>query len=168
MWMSFNNVSCIISETRMILEKGYFMKITDTQQMNNQIFSKGEIQISPQHLQMLNMQQPTLFKPKARSNISMSGYKIFLTGYADYVIKNEVDNYASYSLEVYINQLRSNPRSVQSNLIVKNTVATRKVSSGKYYLWYKIISGQIVVFNVELQDQFQNARDRLEKPGLYN
>ena len=143
------------------------MKITDTQQMNNMIFSKGEIQVSPQHLQMLNMQQPTLFKPKGKSNISTSGYKVFLTGYADHVITSEVDNYASYSLEVHINQLRSNPRSVQNSLLMKNTVDTRKVSTGKYNLWYKIVSGQIVIFNIELQDQFQNARDRLEKPGLY-
>ena len=165
--MSFNDGSCIIDETRMILEKGCFMKITDTHQMNNQIFSKGSIQVSPQHLQMLNMQQPTLFKPKGRSNISPTGYKVFLTGYANHVITSEADNYAVYLLDAHINQLRSNPRSVESSLLMKNTVDTRKVSTGKYNLWYKIVSGQIVVFNVELQDQFQNARDRLEKPGLY-
>lgn len=143
------------------------MQITDTNQMNDQVFSKGTIQVSPQHLLMLNMKEPVPFKPKGKSNISGSGYEVFLTGYAEHIIESEVDNYAAYSLEVHINQLRSNPRSVDKSLQMKNTVDTRKVSTGKYNLWYKIASGQIIVFNVELQDEFQNARDRLEKPGLY-
>lgn len=142
------------------------MQITDTPLMNNQVFSKGAVQLSPQHIQMLNMNSPTLFKPKA-TNITTAGYKVFVTGYAEHVIKNELDIYASYSLENQINQLRSNPRSLQNSLIMKNTVDTRKMSTGKYDLWYKIASGQIVIFNIELQDEFQNARDRLEKPGLY-
>ena len=143
------------------------MQITDTQQMNNQIFSKGVIQVSPQHLQMLNMKPPVLYKRKGRALPSESGYKIFLSGYAEHVINSEVDDYASYSLDVHINQLRSNPRSLKTSYIMKNTVDTRKASTGKYDLWYKIANGQIIIFNVELQDEFQKARDRLEKPGLY-
>ena len=143
------------------------MQITDSQQMNNQIFSKGAIQVSPQHLQMLNMQQPVLFKPKGKTNIAESGYKVFLTGYAHHVMSNEVNSYAAYSLESHINELRSNPRSLTNSLQMKNTIDTRMVTTGKYNIWYKVVSGQVVVFNVELQDEAQNARDRLEKPGLY-
>lgn len=143
------------------------MSTTDTQQMNNQVFSKGTIQVSPQHLQMLNMKAPKLFNPAGKVNTAESGYKVFLTGYAEYVMTNEINKYAAYSLESHINQLRSNPRPVQNSLQMKNTVDTRMISTGKYNVWYKIISGQVVVFNLELQDEAQNARDRLEKPGLY-
>lgn len=143
------------------------MQITDTQQMNSQIFSKGKIQVSPQHLQMLNMKTPTLFKGLETSKSLESGYRVFLTGYADHVLKNEINVYAARTLVKFINQLRSNPRPIQNGFQMKNTVDTRKVDTGKYNVWYKIVSGQVIVFNIEVQDEAQNARDRLEKPGLY-
>ncbi|MCW8901688.1 MAG: hypothetical protein OQK95_13560, partial [Gammaproteobacteria bacterium] len=143
------------------------MSITDTALLNRQIFSKSNIQVSPHHMVQLNMQPPKLFKSKLIKITQTSGYKVFLTGYAEYVIKNEFNVYASYTLENQINQLRANPRSVKNSFLMKNSVDTRKMSTGKYDLWYKIVSGQIVVFNVELKDEFQKARDRLEKPGLY-
>ena len=143
------------------------MSLTDTALLNKQIFSLGDIQVSPQHMVQLNMQPPKLFKSKIIKTTQASGYKVFLTGYAEFVINNELDVYASYTLENQINQLRANPRSVKNSFLMKNSVDTRKMSTGKYDLWYKIVSGQIVIFNVELQDEFQKARDRLEKPGLY-
>ena len=143
------------------------MQITDTQQMNNQIFSNGTIQVSPQHLQMLNMKPPTLFKEPGSTKSLESGYRVFLTGYADYVLSNEINAYAARSLVNLINQLRSNPRPIQNGYQMKNAIDTRKVNTEKYNVWYKIISGQVVVFNVEIQDVEQNARNRLEKPGLY-
>jgi len=90
-----------------------------------------------------------------------------LTGYADYVLSSEQSKYVVDRLVRFINQLRANPRSVQDSFQMKNTIDTRKVSTGKYDVWYKIVSGQVVVFNIELQDEAQLARDRLEKPGLY-
>jgi len=143
------------------------MAITDTPQLNNLIFSKGSIQVSPQHLQILNMQPPKLFNPSGHRPVTNAGYRVFLSGYAEYVVSSEVNNYAQYSLENLINQLRANPRSVKNSFQMKGTVDTRKLSTGRYDIWYKIHSGQILVFNVELQDEAQKARDRLEKPGLY-
>ena len=165
--MSFNEGSCIIVETRMILEKGYFMKITDMREMNNQIFSKGEIQVSPQHLQMLNMQSPTLFKPKNFNVASNSGYKIFLTGYAQHILTNEKNTHIYFKLEKILNQLRSNPRPIDGGYQMKNSIDSRMSPAGSYNVWYKINSGQVVVYNIELRDIEQEARDRLEKPGLY-
>ena len=143
------------------------MQITDTQLMNNQIFSKGTIQVSPQHLQMLNMKPPTLYKPLGKKNISDSGYKIFLTGYANHVLNEELNVYRSTMLNKLLSQLQANPRPVQNAFQMKNTVDTRMASTGAFNVWYKINSGQVVVFNIEVQDEAQNARDRLEKPGLY-
>ncbi len=144
------------------------MALTDTQMHNNLIFSKGNIQVSPQHLQILNARPPKPFIPSGRNTVDLStGYKIFLTGYAEYILSREVNIYAQFVLEKYIYQLKSDPRSINSSYQMKNTIDTRMVSSGKYNIWYKIVSGQVLVFNIELQNQAQLARDRLEKPGLY-
>lgn len=143
------------------------MQVTDAKQMNNQIFSKGNIQVSPQHLQMLNMKTPTLFKPNWKKSISQSGYKVFLTGYADYVLKQEVIGYREIALNKVIDQLSSTPRPIQNAYQMKQTINTHMVDAGSHSIWYKIVSGQIVVFNIEVVDEAQNARDRLEKPGLY-
>ena len=143
------------------------MRITDTQQMNNQIFSKGKIQVSPQHLQTLNMQQPTLFKPKNFNIVSNAGYKVFLTGYAQHILINEKNTHIYFKLERILNQLRSNPRPIDGGYQMKNSIDTRMSPAGSYNVWYKIISGQVVVYNIEVRDTDQEARDRLEKPGLY-
>ncbi|MCW9030104.1 MAG: hypothetical protein OQK58_01320, partial [Gammaproteobacteria bacterium] len=86
------------------------MSITDTALHNKQIFSIGNIQVSPQHMVQLNMQSPTLFNPSGSKLTSASGYKVFLTGYAQYVLSREINEYKLYSLNNKINQLRANPR----------------------------------------------------------
>lgn len=143
------------------------MQVTDTQHMNTQIFSKGTIQVSPQHLQMLNMKPPTLFQPNWKKGVSSSGYKVFLTGYAEHVLKKEVVGYREMSLNKVIDQLSSIPKPVQNGYQMKGSINTQMISAGSHNVWYKIISGQIIVFNIEVLDEAQNARDRLEKPGLY-
>lgn len=144
------------------------MSLTDTPLMNRQIFSKSSIQVSPQHMLQLNMQPPKLFNPPGSKLTSASGYKVFLTGYAKYVLSTETTtNYAGRLLYNRINQLRSDPRPLQNGVQLKGSIDTRKVSSGKYDIWYKVVSGQVIIFNIELQDEEQKARNRLEKPGLY-
>lgn len=143
------------------------MQVTDTQLMNNQIFSKGTIQVSPQHLQMLNMKQPTLFKPTWKNSLSRTGYKVFLTGYANHVLKQEISGYREMALNKAIEQLSSTPRPVQNAYQMKSTINTHMLDVGSHSIWYKIVSGQIVVFNIEIIDEAQKARDKLEKPGLY-
>lgn len=143
------------------------MQITDTAQLNSQVFTNGNIQVSPDHLRTLNSQPPKLFKATKISSQANAGYKVFITGYAEYVLSSETSNYAADALLNLINQLRANPRPMQAGYQMKNSVDTRMVTSTKYNVWYKVISGQVVIFNVELQDAIQKARDRLEKPGLY-
>lgn len=143
------------------------MQVTDAQQMNNQIFSKSTIQVSPQHLQMLNMKPPTLFKPNWKKGLESTGYKVFLTGYAEHVLKQEVVGYREMSLNKLIDQLSSLPRPVQNGYQMKGSPNTQMVSSTSHNVWYKVVSGQIIVFNIEILNEAQNARDRLEKPGLY-
>lgn len=143
------------------------MQVSDMQIMNHQIFSNGNIQISPQHLQMLNMKPPILYKSSINSNVTNSGYKVFLSGYANHVLNNEINNYRSIMLKKLISQLQSNPRPINNAYQMKNKVDTRMASTGSFNVWYKIISGQVIVFNIEVEDEAQNARDRLEKPGLY-
>ena len=143
------------------------MSFTDTTLLNKQIFSLGEIQVSPQHLVQLNMQPPKLFNPPGSKPVSAAGYRIFLTGYAQHVTTKEINEYKVFSLNNKINQLRANPRSLKNAVKLKGSVDTWKISSGQYDIWYKVISGQILIFNIELKDTDQEARNRLEKPGLY-
>ena len=143
------------------------MALTDTQMHNNLIFSKGNIQVSPQHLQMLNARPPKLFQAFNRKNITDVGYKVFLTGYAEYILNQEKNYYKNTALQVAISQLSANPRPLNNGYQMKNTIDTRMYSSGIHKIWYKVISGQVLVFNIEIVDTAQTARDRLEKPGLY-
>ena len=143
------------------------MQVSDMQIMNHQIFLKGNIQVSPQHLQMLNMKPPIPYKSSTTSKVAKSGYKVFLSGYAEHILNNEINNYRSVMLKKLISQLQANPRPIYNGYQMKNKVDTRMASSGSFNIWYKIISGQIIVFNIEVEDEAQNARDRLEKPGLY-
>lgn len=143
------------------------MPATDTLQMNNHIFTKGNIQVSPQHLQMLNMKPPVPYKSSLIPKKNKSGYKVFLSGYADYVLNREVDVYRSTMLRKFITSLESNPRPIQNGYLMKNTVDTRMMNTGAFTVWYKVASGQVIIFNIEVEDEAQNARDRLEKPGLY-
>ena len=108
------------------------MQIADTQQMNTQIFSKGTIQVSPQHLQMLNMKPPILFKPNWKKGISSSGYKIFLTGYAEHMLKQEVVGYREMSLNKLIDQLSAIPKPVQNGYQMKGSLNTQMISAGSH------------------------------------
>jgi len=69
-------------------------------------------------------------------------------------------------LEAAINSLRANVRPA-TGYLKKGTVDTRILESEYHYIWYKINSGQVLVYNIELKDTIQSERDRLEKTSIY-
>ncbi|MFK5892937.1 MAG: hypothetical protein QM504_06925 [Pseudomonadota bacterium] len=48
------------------------------------------------------------------------------------------------------------------------SVDTRSILTQNHTIDYKIVSGQVAIFNITPNDAIQNARDRLEKAGMYS
>ncbi len=138
----------------------------DTNTINRHIFSEGNIQASPAEIQQLNALPPVAFKAGFTSGSLESGYRIYLAGYASKLYENEKKQVSGRLIERTINSLRSNPRPTDG-FQKKGTTDTRILDNGFYYLWYKIHSGQILIYNIEPKDNLQLQRDRLEKVGIY-
>jgi hypothetical protein len=143
------------------------MAISDVQSTNRLIFQNGTIQVSPQHLLMLNHQKPSMYIPNGHTKPPATGYKVYLTGYANYVLKIEKTYQQTFNLDRAINQLRSLPRPTFGGHTLIGSSDTRLFSSPVFNIWYKIHSGQVIIFNIEPVDTVQRERARLEKPALY-
>ncbi len=91
---------------------------------------------------------------------------MFVSGYAAKVLEREKTLNYGQSLERAINSLRSNTRSLTS-LSKIGSVDTRILQSTYHNIWYRVFSGQVLVFNIEPKDNIQLERARLEKPALY-
>jgi hypothetical protein len=143
------------------------MAQSDVQALNKLIFQHGEIQISPQFLHALNRRKPEIFSPKGQLKPPDSGYQIYMTGYAGHVYKLEEEKEYSVQLRKSIDQLRALPRPDFGGHKLIGSVDTRMVVSPFFKIWYKIHSGQVLIFNIEAVDAVQRQRAILEKPALY-
>jgi len=140
--------------------------ITDTQITNKHIFSEGNIQLSPLEILQLNKQAPILFKATYENSPVTSGYNILLSGYANKILIKERSLNYGLSLQKAISSLRSDTRPV-TGYLKKGTVDTRVFDAPYHRIWYKVFSGQVFVYNIELKDNLQLQRDKLEKIGVY-
>lgn len=138
----------------------------DANNINRHILAEGNIQTSPAEVQQLNMQPPAPFKASYIKSSADSGYKVFLSGYANNIFQKELLLKYGRFLETSLNSLRSNVRPA-TGFLKKGSVDTRILESESYYIWYKVNSGQVLVYNIELKDTIQLERDRLEKTGVY-
>ncbi len=138
----------------------------DTNIINRHIFSEGNIQVSPAEVVQLNAKPPSLYQPGFIQSPVSSGYRVFLSGYANRVFQNELESGDGIFLEGSINALRSNTRPFDSYK-KKGMVDTRIVESRSHYIWYKIYSGQVLIYNIEVKEDVQKNRDRLERVGIY-
>jgi len=144
------------------------MSALDMQSINREIFHDGNISVSPAELVMLNNKPPVPYKASFISGGADSGYKVYLSGYAQHVLKSEKQySMTSVQLERALNQLRSFPRPVMDGYGKKGSVDTRLLSIPTHKIMYKIISGQIHVYNIVANDALAEARAKLEKPALY-
>ncbi|NOY71751.1 MAG: hypothetical protein GXP14_05145 [Gammaproteobacteria bacterium] len=135
--------------------------------INKQIFAEGNIQVSPQEVIHLNLQPPSLFKPSFEQKVINNGYRIFLSGYADKIFKKERAHHTFINLQRAIVSLRGNPRPTFGGYLKKGTTDTRTLASNYHHIFYNIINGQILVFNIVVKDNIRLQRDKLEKIGLY-
>ncbi len=138
----------------------------DVDVINRHIFSKGNIQASPAEIQQLNSKPPVPFKASYLTGPVDAGYRVFLTGYASKLLMSEKKLEFGRLLERSINSLRSNPRPTDGYL-KKGTVDTRILDSNAFSIWYKVHSGQILIYNIEPKESVQTNRDKLEKPDVY-
>lgn len=144
------------------------MSALDMQSINRQIFHDGNISVSPAELVMLNNLPPQPYKASFISSGAAAGYTVYLSGYAQYVLKNEKQySMTSVQLERALNQLRSIPRPSMGGFTKAGAVDTRLLSIPTHKITYKIVSGQIHVFNIVANDALAEARAKLEKPALY-
>lgn len=142
------------------------MATLSTQIINNQIFKDGNIVVSPREVVMLNNRPPQLFQGQFSASPSNSGYKVYLSGYAQYVYDLEVHQSFANDLKRLINSLRAMPRPMKG-LTKKGSVDTRMLKTSKYQIIYKVVSGQVQVFNIIVNDAIAEARAKAERPALY-
>ena len=82
----------------------------DANNINQHILAEGNIQASPAEVQQLNMQPPAPFKASYIKSAADSGYRVFLSGYANKIFQKEMLLNYGQSLETAINLLRANTR----------------------------------------------------------
>lgn len=140
--------------------------VVDAQIINRHIFSEGRIQLSPQEIMLLNSQAPTPFRASYNASPLDSGYRILLSGYANTILARERKFRFGIALETSLNSLKSNPRPI-TGFVKKGTVDTRKMDSQFHTIWYRVFSGQVLVYNIEPKASIQLARDKLEKVDVY-
>lgn len=139
----------------------------DATSINSHIFSEGLIQMQPSEIQLLNNKPPVPFKLTYDNTPAESGYKVFLSGYADKILKYEQSQNYGLGIQKAINSLRSNVRPISNGFLKKGTVDTRILDSTYHFIWYKISNGQVLVYNIEPKNTLQLTRDRSEKTAVY-
>ena len=138
------------------------------QDLTRLLLSHGDIQVSPQEVQLLNGEPLTkYFDPRTSSRPSDGGYAVILSGYCRFILEKERASLTSGPLETLLNGLRSMPRSPKAKKL-RNSVTTYKIENDQFSVMYQINSGQITVFNTQPKDALQKARDRSERTSVYH
>ncbi len=145
------------------------MDAKELHKLNQLTFTTASIQVSPQEVAQLNARPPVLYEPTSLKGSSQySGYYVFLTGYAAYVLQQSMGSIYFGGLTSELDRLRAQPRP-QNGLVKKGSVDTWMLkNSASHVIQYRIISGQILVYNIELKENIQFGLNRQEKPALYH
>ena len=139
-----------------------------SQDIHTQLLLKhGAVQTSPQHAAMLNSQTNKKFISTIDKTQNPAGYKVTLTGYAGFILARESKTSDYQSLDDLLRQLRAIPRSTSAS-ILKGSISTFKLENNAYRVDYRIASGEVLVYNIQLIDKLQKQRDRLEQASLYH
>lgn len=136
-------------------------------QLTQLLFRHGAIQTSPEHVAVLNSHEMTPFIYEGlRNDTAETGYKVILSGYAEFMRKKERVTNEFRDLQNLLKGLRSLPRPAQVK-ILKGSVSTFSLKSNFYRVDYRIANGQIIVYNIQPIDKLQKQRDRQEQVALY-
>jgi hypothetical protein len=130
------------------------------------LLKHGQVQASPQHAALLNKQPVTKFVSAVDPEPVTAGYQVKLTGYAEFIRLRESTMATSQEMDNLLRGLRSMPRPPSAK-ILKGSVSTFMLANESYRVDYRVASGEVVVYNIQLINKFQMQRDRLEKPALY-
>ena len=105
------------------------MARNDIRQLNRIIFGHGNIQVSPQHVQMLNNKDPIPYIPSGKQQPPSTGFQVLLGGYASHIFKLEKNERYFVQLEQSINQLRALPRPAFGGYQKTGSVDTRLIKT---------------------------------------
>jgi hypothetical protein len=140
---------------------------TSINQFTQLTFRHGAIQTSPEHVAMLNSQEVIPFADnELESKPSSAGYKVLLTGYANFILEKEETSQQARDLRALLKSLRAMPRPNQAK-VLKGSISTFKLENNYYRADYRIANGQVVVYNIQPVDKLQKQRDRQEQAALY-
>lgn len=134
--------------------------------MNNSltrfVFDHCSLQASPKQIRALNQKPPVIFGGGQLA----AGYKVMLTGYAEFIFRKESRGADAISLDKLLNSLRATPRPLDG-LALKGSTDTYRLENDYFQVCYRVISGQVQVYNIQPVDRIKKQRDRLEKAALY-
>jgi len=142
----------------------------DHNSINNLIIRSPGLRTTKEYLAKLNDGTNIVeFRPAYAGYDNNNGYRIFLTGYADYILKLEqsYEGFAVVALQRNINALRSRPRPQEAGYRNPGSIDTWVVEGDKHHIYYKISNGQILIFNITVKNATWTARAKNETAGLY-
>lgn len=136
------------------------------QKLTRLLLAHGDPQVAPVEVVALNKQGMTMFSHSTDIVEVVSGYKVILSGYAQFVYDKERGIREFGYLEDALLTLRSSPYS-RAKKRLRGSVSTYSVVDKFHRIDYQLHSGQVVVFNIQPESRLQRSRDSAEKPGLY-
>ncbi|MFA7556016.1 MAG: hypothetical protein WCY88_17360 [Spongiibacteraceae bacterium] len=140
---------------------------TSINQLTFLLFRHGAIQTSPEHVAILNAQGYIPFVDTTiEQQTSSSGYKVLMTGYANFILEKETSTGEKRNLLSLLKGLRAIPRPLQAK-ILKGSISTFQLSNDSYRVDYRVTGGQVVVYNIQPLDRIQIQRDKQEQVALY-
>ena len=131
----------------------------DAASTNRLLFTYGNIQCSPEEVSQLNRRPPSSFKPQRIMFNADLGYALKLNGYAEFILHRESARGHRLRLELFLSALRANPRPLNGKQL-KGSVDTRSVEGDFYRVDYRILNGEVLVYNIEPVTAEQRARDK--------
>ena len=135
--------------------------------INKLILGTPGLRTTKEHLFELNKNSRVVeFRPSYAGHGNDNGYRIYLTGYAQFLLKLE-RSYDNFSLQKDINSLRARPRPSEAGFRDPGSIDTWVMDGTKHHLFYKITPGQILVFNITVKKSVWKSRASNEEAALY-
>lgn len=136
------------------------------QKITRLVLTHGDPQVAPAEVVALNQKPMWLYQLKGESSRDVSGYRVILSGYAQYVYEQEQSSSELGDLDKALSDLKSTPYVAGKRLRASVSIFSVMAKSS-YRVDYQVHSGQVIVFNIQPVPRLQRLRDAAERPGLY-
>lgn len=131
------------------------------------LIKHGAVQTQPKYAAALNEGEMAPFTSEIDNGIVAAGYRVMLTGYAEFIRKRERAADTSFAdLDKLLRELRALPRGAKVKKL-KGSVSTFQLKNDSFKVDYRIGNGQVVVYNIEPIDRLQKMRDKMEQAATY-